>query len=315
MKKLMKKYKIVFFGTPEFAILPLEGIYEKENLIAVITQTDKPKGRGLKPSPSPVKTWALSKGLNVLEPLRLKDSQFIENIKNLSPDLIVVCAYGKILPKELLEIPKFGCWNIHASLLPKYRGASPINWAILEGEKETGITIILMDEGLDTGPILLQKKIEISEDDDAISLSKKLSLLGREAILEAIELHKKGKLKLSPQPENGISYAPLLKKEDGFFTFEEPAEKIERKIKAFLPWPTAFTYYKNKLLKIFSAKAIEFEHKENPGTIVKISKEGILVAASKGLILLKEVQLEGKKKISAYEFACGQRLKKGDLWE
>jgi len=311
----MEKYKIIFLGTPEFAIPSLEGLYEKENVIAVVTQPDKPKGRGLKPSPSPIKTWALSKGLKVLEPLKLKDSQVIETFKSFLPDLIVVCAYGKILPKELLEIPKFGCWNIHASLLPKYRGASPINWAILEGEKETGITIILMDEGLDTGPILLQKKIPILEEDNAITLAKKLSLLGKEAILEAIELHKKGILKPFPQPEEGISYAPILKKEDGFFTFEESAKIIERKAKAFLPWPAAFTYYKNKLLKVFSAKAIPIEHKEKPGTILDINKEGILVATSENAILLKEVQLEGKKKISAYEFACGQRLKAGALLE
>ena len=311
----MEKYKIIFLGTPEFAIPSLEGLYEKENVIAVVTQPDKPKGRGLKLSPSPIKTWALSKGLKVLEPLKLKDSQVIETFKSFLPDLIVVCAYGKILPKELLEIPKFGCWNIHASLLPKYRGASPINWAILEGEKETGITIILMDEGLDTGPILLQKKIPILEEDNAITLTKKLSLLGKEAILEAIELHKKGTLKPFPQPEEGISYAPILKKEDGFFTFEDPAKIIERKAKAFLPWPAAFTYYKNKLLKVFSAKAILIEHKEKPGTILDINKEGILVATSENAILLKEVQLEGKKKISAYEFACGQRLKAGALLE
>ena len=311
----MEKYKIIFLGTPEFAIPSLEGLYEKENVIAVVTQPDKPKGRGLKLSPSPIKTWALSKGLKVLEPLKLKDSQVIETFKSFLPDLIVVCAYGKILPKELLEIPKFGCWNIHASLLPKYRGASPINWAILEGEKETGITIILMDEGLDTGPILLQKKIPILEEDNAITLAKKLSLLGKEAILEAIELHKKGILKPFPQPEEGISYAPILKKEDGFFTFEESAKIIERKAKAFLPWPAAFTYYKNKLLKVFSAKAIPIEHKEKPGTILDINKEGILVATSENAILLKEVQLEGKKKISAYEFACGQRLKAGALLE
>ncbi|PMP69175.1 MAG: methionyl-tRNA formyltransferase [Thermodesulfobacterium geofontis] len=311
----MKKYKIVFFGSPEFAIPSLEALYENEDLKAVVTQSDKPKGRGLKPSPSPVKAWALSKGLKVLEPLKLKDPQFIETIKSFSPDLIVVCAYGKIIPKELLEIPKFGCWNIHASLLPKYRGASPINWVILEGEKETGVTIMLMDEGLDTGPILLQKKIEISEKDTAITLSQKLAQLGKEAILEAIELHKKGQLKPVDQPEEGISWTPILKKEDGFFTFEEPAKIIERKVRAFLPWPTAYTYYKNKLLKIFSAKTVSFHHNEKPGTILDISKEGILVATSEDAILLKEVQLEGKKKISAYEFACGQRFKKGDLLE
>jgi len=311
----MKKYRIIFFGSPEFAIPSLEALYEKEEVIAVVTQPDKPKGRGLKPSPSPVKAWASSKGLKVLEPIKLKDPQFIQILKDLSPDLIVVCAYGKIIPKEILEIPKFGCWNIHASLLPKYRGAAPINWAILEGEKETGITIMLMDEGLDTGPILLQKKIPISENDDANSLSQKLAQLGKETILSAIELHKKGELKIIPQPEEGISYAPILKKEDGFFTFEEPAEKIEKKIKAFLPWPSAFTYYKNKLLKVFSAKAVPLKHEEKPGTILDINKDGILVATSKDAILLKEVQLEGKKKISAYEFACGQRLKKGVLWE
>jgi len=310
----MKKYRIVFFGSPKFAIPSLEALYEKEEIVAVVTQPDKPKGRGLKPSPSPIKAWALLKGLKVLEPTRLKDLQFIKTLKDLSPDLIVVCAYGKIIPKEILEIPKFGCWNIHASLLPKYRGASPINWAILEGEKETGITIMLMDEGLDTGPILLQKKISISEEDDANSLSQRLAQLGKEAILFAIELHKKGKLKVTPQPEEGISYAPILKKEDGFFTFEEPAEKIEKKVKAFLPWPSAFTYYKNKLLKVFSAKAIPLKHEEKPGIILDINKEGILVATTKDAILLKEVQLESKKKISAYEFACGQRLKKGVPW-
>jgi len=311
----MRKYKIIYMGSPEFAIPPLQGLFEKEKIIAVITQPDKPKGRGLKLSPCPVKEWALSQNLKVLDPPKIKNTEFIETLKSFSPDLIVVCAYGKILPKEILEIPRFGCWNIHASLLPKYRGASPINWAILEGEKETGITIMLMDEGMDTGPILLQKKLPILEEDTAITLSQKLSLLGKEAILEAINLHKQNKLKAFPQPEDGISYAPLLKKEDGFFTFEEPADLIERKVRAFLPWPTAHTYYKNKLLKVFSAKAVSIEHKKTAGTILKIEKEGILVATSKGAILLKELQLEGKKRLSGYEFACGQRLKTDALLE
>ncbi len=311
----MEKYKIVFMGSPEFAIPALEGLYEKENVIAVVTQPDKPKGRGLKKSPCPVKVWALEKGLKVFDPAKIKDPEFINVLNLLNPDLIVVCAYGKILPKDILEIPKFGCWNIHASLLPKYRGASPINWAILEGEKETGITIMVMEEGLDTGPILLQKKIEISEKETAITLSQKLSLLGKNAILEAIELHKKGKLKPIPQPEDGISYAPIIKKEDAFFTFEEPAELIERKVRAFLPWPVAHTYFQNKLLKVYSAETLETEVKEPPGTILKLDKQGILIATLKGAILLKEVQLEGKKRLPAYEFACGKRLKTGALFE
>ncbi len=312
---MTQKYKIVFFGTPEFAIPPLEGIFERETLLAVVTQPEKPKGRGLKPSPSPVKLWAQNKGLTILEPEKLKDESFITKLKKLSPDLIIVCAYGKLLPKIILELPKYGCWNIHASLLPKYRGASPINWVLLNGESKTGITIFLMEEGLDTGPILLQKELPILEEDTAIELNHKLSQLAKEAIIEAIELHKKNLLKPFPQGNNEVSYAPLIKKEDGFFTFEEPAIFIERKVRALLPWPTAYTYYKNKLVKVFSAKAVLLKHETPPGTILNLNPEGILVATSEGAILIKEVQMEGKKKISAYQFACGQRLKAGALWE
>ncbi len=314
-KSSSPKYKIVYMGSPEFAIPPLEGLVEKEEVLAVITQPDKPKGRGLRLSPCPVKEWAISKGLEVLSPQKLKDPEFLEKLKGFSPDLIVVCAYGKILPKEVLEIPKFGCWNIHASLLPKYRGASPINYAILNGEKETGITIMLMDESLDTGPILLQKRLSIEKEDDAISLSKKLSELGKEAILEAIELHKQGKLSPKPQPEKGVSYAPLLKKEDGFFEFTEPAVHIERKVRAFLPWPVAHTKLRDgKILKVFKAKSERGETQGgSPGEVLKISPEGILVQTGEGALLLKEIQLEGKKRMPASQFACGRRLKPGDL--
>ncbi|HCE79864.1 methionyl-tRNA formyltransferase [Thermodesulfobacterium commune] len=309
----MEKYRIVFFGSPDFAIPPIEGLYENENLIAVVTQPDKPQGRGLKTLPCAVKKWALEKGIYVLDPQKIKGNvEFFKILKELAPDLIVVCAYGKILPKEVLEIPRFGCWNIHASLLPKYRGASPINWAILQGEKETGITIMLMDEGLDTGPILLQKKVSIEPEDNALTLAQKLSDLGKEAILEAIELHKKGLLKPIPQPEEGASYAPLLKKEDGFFTFKEPAWFIERKVRAFVPWPTAYTYIQGKILKVYKAKALESEN-NTPGEILRINQEGILVGTSQGALLLMEVQPEGKKRMSAFEFACGKRLKPGDL--
>ncbi|WP_028840790.1 methionyl-tRNA formyltransferase [Thermodesulfobacterium hveragerdense] len=309
----MEKYRIVFFGSPDFAIPPIEGLHENENLIAVVTQPDKPQGRGLKTLPCVVKKWALEKGIYVLDPQKIKGNvEFFKILKELAPDLIVVCAYGKILPKEVLEIPRFGCWNIHASLLPKYRGASPINWAILQGEKETGITIMLMDEGLDTGPILLQKKIPINPEDNAQTLAQKLSDLGKEAILEAINLHKKGLIKPIPQPEGGASYAPLLKKEDGFFTFKEPAWFIERKVKAFVLWPTAYTYIQGKILKVYKAKALESEN-NTPGEILRINQEGVLVGTSQGALLLMEVQPEGKKRMSAFEFACGKRLKPGDL--
>lgn len=310
----MKKYKVLFFGTPEFVLPVLEFLYKNEELLGVITQPDKPKGRGLTLSPSPVKIWALERGLKVLEPQKMRDPSFLSTLRELSPDLIVVFAYGKILPKEVLEIPKEGCWNIHLSLLPKYRGASPVQWVLLNGEKETGVTIMLMDEGMDTGPILLQKSLTISEEDNTESLLQKLSQLSISALREALELWKEGKLEPKPQEEEGVSYAPLIKKEDGFFTFEEEAERIERKLRAFYPWPGVFTKYKEKILKIHRAKALPLIEKTEPGRILEISKEGIKVATSKGALLLKEVQLEGKKRISAYEFAIGQHLKPGDIF-
>ncbi|MEZ0344528.1 MAG: methionyl-tRNA formyltransferase [Caldimicrobium sp.] len=309
----MKKYRTLFFGTPEFVIPVLDFLYQNEELIGVVTQPDKPKGRGLSLSPSPVKVWALGRRLKVFEPQKLKDSLFLSTLKELSPDLIVVFAYGKILPKEVLDIPKEGCWNIHLSLLPKYRGASPVQWALLEGEKETGVTIMLMDEGMDTGPILLQKRLLIEEEDNAQTLLQKLSELSVPALKEALDLWKEGKLKPEPQSNEGVSYAPLIKKEDGFFTFEEPAELIVRKLKAFYPWPGIFTKYKGKLLKLYSAKVVSFEGEAKPGEVLKIDKEGILVATSRNALLLKEVQLEGKKRVSGFEFALGQRLKPGDL--
>ncbi|MFN3406770.1 MAG: methionyl-tRNA formyltransferase [Caldimicrobium sp.] len=311
----MKKFKTLFFGTPEFVLPVLEYLWEKENLIGVVTQPDKPKGRGLAPSPSPVKIWAKERELKVLEPLKLKDSSFLETLKDLSPELIVVFAYGKILPKEVLEIPKEGCWNIHLSLLPKFRGASPVQWAILAGEKITGVSIMLMDEGMDTGPILLQKSIPIEEDDTTPTLLEKLSHLAVKSLEEALILYKEGKLKPVPQPNKDVSYAPLIKKEDGLISFKEEAEILLRKLRAFTPWPGIYTYFKGKILKIHSASLVELDKPYTPGEIIKIDKSGIYVATShKGLLLL-EVQLEGKKRISAYDFAQGFHLKKGQLLE
>ncbi len=309
----MKRYRCLFFGTPEFVLPVLEFLQGSEELLGVVTQPDKPKGRGLEPAPSPVKKWAITQGLKVFEPLRLKDPEFLKALQGLSPELIVVFAYGKILPREILEIPPEGCWNIHLSLLPRYRGASPVQWALLNGERETGVTVMLMDEGMDTGPILLQKAIEIAEEDSTPTLLKKLSSLSVEALHEALSLWKKGVLKPRPQPDTGISYAPLIKKEDGYFTFEEPAVMILRKLRAFCPWPGVYTRYQGRILKIHSAKSYSLQERVNPGEILKISPEGILVATPEGALLLEEVQLEGKKRVSAYEFAQGQRLKKGDL--
>ncbi|MFN3921189.1 MAG: methionyl-tRNA formyltransferase [Caldimicrobium sp.] len=309
----MEKFRTLFFGTPEFVLPVLNFLWEKEILLGVVTQPDKPKGRGLEPTPSPVKTWALEHNLKILEPAKLKEETFLLTLKEINPDLIVVFAYGKILPKEVLEIPKEGCWNIHLSLLPKYRGASPVQWALLNGEKETGVTIMLMDEGMDTGPILLQKKLPIEDDDTTPILLKKLGNLSAEALKEALSLYKKGKLEPIPQPQEEVSYAPLIKKEDGLVNFRDPAELIVRKIKAFTPWPGIFTFFKGKILKIHSAEVKDLDPQgKTPGEILKIEKEGLYIVTSSKVLLLKEVQLEGKKKISAYDFAQGFHLKVGD---
>lgn len=306
-----EKLRVVFFGTPDFVIPVLELLYESENLLGVVTQPDKPRGRGLKPLPSPVKSWALSKGLPVFEPQKLRDEKFLRILRELNLDLIVVFAYGKILPKEVLEIPKAGCWNIHLSLLPRHRGASPVQWAILEGDKVTGVTIMLMDEGMDTGPILLQKELAIEEADTTSTLLPKLVELSVSALKETLNLYKEGRLSPRPQPEEGISFAPLIRKEDGYTDFNESADRVVRKLKAFVPWPGVFTYFRGKILKLHSAEKRALTVSSEPGTILEINKEGILVATSEGALLIKELQLEGKKKVSAFDFALGQRLQPG----
>lgn len=309
--ELKEKLSIVFFGTPEFVIPVVEFLREQEILRAVVTQPDKPRGRGLNPLPSPVKSWATERGIPVYEPLKLRNEDFISTLKALNPDLIVVFAYGKILPKEVLEIPRAGCWNIHLSLLPKYRGASPVQWAILEGENTTGVTIMLMDEGMDTGPILLQREIKIEEIDTTPTLLSKLVEISVQALRETLSLYKQGKLIPRPQPADGISYAPLIKKEDGYTDFTEPASRIVRKLRAFTPWPGVYTKFRGKILKIHSADFSSLSVSSEPGTILEITKEGILIATSEGALRIKELQLEGRKKISAYEFALGQRLRPG----
>lgn len=312
---MIKKFKTLFFGTPEFVLPIANFLLEREELLGVVTQPDKPKGRGLEPSPSPVKLWAKEKGLKVFEPVKLKDPSFLATLKDLNLDLIIVFAYGKILPKEVLEIPKEGSWNIHLSLLPKFRGASPVQWAILTGEKITGVTIMLMDEGMDTGPIFLQKSIPIEENDTTPTLLQKLTQLAVSTLEEALNLYKEGILTPVPQPNENVSYAPLIKKEDGLISFKEEAEIILRKLRAFTPWPGIYTYFKGKILKIHSASLIELDKTYTPSEIIKIDKSGISVATSHKGLLLHEVQLEGKKRISAYEFAQGFHLKEGQLLE
>jgi methionyl-tRNA formyltransferase len=306
--------KIVFFGSSPFSIPFLKSILSSGNQIAaVVTQPDRPKGRGLKLSQTPVKEFSLKNGLSVFQPESINTQEAVGFLKKLNPDLFVVVAYGEILPKSVLDIPKIFSINVHASLLPKYRGAAPINWAIINGETSTGITIIKMDAGLDTGAIILQESINIDENDDAFILEEKLAKLAEPLLPESLERIKNKNFSLIPQDESKISLAPKLKKENGLIDWSKSAEQIKNLIRGCIIWPTAFTHYQGKRLKIFKAKAIPYITKgREPGEIININKEGITVVTQAGSLLIEELQLEGKRKMRVEEFISGHKIYIGE---
>jgi len=307
------KLKIIFMGTPEFSVPTLMGLLESKEIIeCVITQPDKRQGRGLKISSSPVKRVAMEYKIPVDEPKRIKDEKVIRLIKDIHPDLIVVVAYGEILPKAVLDIPSFGCINVHASILPKYRGAAPIQWAIINGEETTGITIMKMDEGLDTGDVILQKKVSISQDDTQETLSKKLSLLGRDGLMEVITLIKNGGLTTIPQDDSNAIYAPLLRKENGKIEWKKRSRDIYNQIRGMVLWPKAFSFLKGRRLNIFKSLLTNEKVNEFPGTIVEAKIDGLKVATGDYYIILKELQLEGRKKMNVRDFLIGYKLEKGE---
>jgi methionyl-tRNA formyltransferase len=304
--------RIVFMGTPEFAVPSLKALIESEDeVVAVVTQPDKPKGRGLEVTSPPTKVLAEKHGIPVFQPQKIKTEEFFNELKKFSPDLICVAAYGKILPKNILELPPYGCINVHASLLPKYRGAAPINWAIIRGEKVTGITTMKMDEGMDTGDMLLKREIPIDDEDTGETLSEKLSHVGALLLIETIRLLKEGKLTPIPQDHSQATYAPMLKKEDGNIEWKKPAEDIRNLIRGTLPWPGAYTTLDGKLLKIYKARVSEGSGK--PGEVIK-SEFGILrVATGKGALDILELQIEGGKRLKTEEFLRGRRIKEGTI--
>lgn len=301
-------------GTPEFSVPSLRALLSAgKNIVLVVTQPEKPKGRGRELSASRVKEFALKNNLIVSEPRSLKDEGWINELRSLSLDLIVVVAYGKILPEEVLGIPRFGCVNLHASLLPSYRGASPVNWAIINGDKETGVTAIVMDKGVDTGPILLSEKAGIKEDETAGELSRKLSEVGAALLVKAIELFLEGRIKPAPQDGRKATYAPLLKKEDGKIDWNSGAERIKNLVRGLSPWPGAYTLLRGKLLKIHSAEAQGDSGDSvdlKPGTVFEAEKGRIRVKCGSGVLEIKELQIEGKRRLSAREFLRGYGLGK-----
>jgi len=302
--------RIVFFGTPFFALPTLKALLHSEEVIAVITQPDKRKGRDHMSSPPPVKEFALDNGIKVLQPANIKEPIFLDELRDMNPEIIIVVAYGKILPLQILSLPEHGCINVHASLLPKYRGAAPIQWAIINGEKKTGVTTMLMDKGLDTGAILLQKETDIYDDDDAGTLSKRLADTGASLIIETIKKIKEGVLKPSLQ-EGGPSYAPPLKKEDGRLNWEGTAGDIFNFVRGMYPWPCAHCYLNKERIKIRKVKNIE-----GTGVAGRIEKAGeqLIVGTGEGLISIIELQPEGKRLMTAKDFLQGRRLKEGTFF-
>jgi methionyl-tRNA formyltransferase len=304
--------KIVFMGTPEFAVPSLKALIESgDEVVAVVTQPDKPRGRGLEVTPPPVKILAQKYGIPVLQPQKIKTEEFLKQLEELRPDIICVVAYGKILPKGILELPRYGCINVHASLLPKYRGAAPINWAIIRGEKVTGITTMKMDEGMDTGDILLQREVPIEDEDTAETLSHKLSLTGAEVLIETLNLLKEGKLKPIPQNHSQATYAPMLKKEDGEIDWGKTAEEIKNLVRGTLPWPGAYTFLDNKILKVYKVRVVEGQGK--PGEVIKSDKETLRVATGENALDILELQIEGGKRLDTATFLRGRKIREGTI--
>jgi len=308
-------WRIVFFGTPSFAIPCLENLMDgPDQVVAVVTQPDRKRGRGRKKTPSPVKELSLRYGIDLFQPERVKETSFVQTMKSLTPDLFVVVAFGQILPLSLLEVPRFGAINVHGSLLPSYRGAAPIAWAILRGEEKTGITTMLMDEGMDTGDILIQAEIPIDREDTGETLQKKLSFLGAQLLMETVERMKSGSLSPRPQDHSKATYAPPLKKEDGRIDWKKKGEEINLQIRALNPWPAAFTHWERGLLKIYRGEVRPGTSPQAPGSILWVGSDFIEVATGDGSFLIKEVQPEGKRKMSARDFLSGHRVSIGTFF-
>lgn len=304
-------------GTPDFAVPCLQALIDAgKEIVAVVTQPDKPKGRGKLLAQPPVKGLALKHNIPVFQPEKIRDESFINTMRNFSPDIIVVVAYGKILPKAVLDIPPKGCINVHASLLPKYRGAAPINRAIINGEKETGVTTMLMDEGMDTGDMLLVEKVKIKDDDTASSLHDKLKEIGAALLIKTIKAVESDTINPVKQDDRGATYAPMLKKEDGRIDWTLKAEEIVNLIRGLNPWPGAYTRWEGKQIKIFKGVGRQApDAKGEPGKIIDVSQEGICVAAGKGDLIITELQMENKNRMNVSDFIKGHRIVKGQIFD
>ena len=321
--------RIVFMGTPDFSVPALKALVEAgHQVIAVVTQPDKPKGRGKEVQMTPVKIQAMEYGIPVYQPAKVREASFVEVLKGLEADVYVVIAFGQILPKAVLELPKYGCINIHASLLPKYRGAAPIQWCVIDGERETGITTMMMDVGLDTGDMLEKAVIPIEEKETGGSLHDKLSMAGGDLILSTLKKLEEGTLVRTPQTDEGTCIAKMLTKSLGDIDWNQGAVSIERLIRGLNPWPSAYTMWNGKTIKIWAAdviagrEAADFlsesgvpaETGTAPGTVVCSDKRGLVVCTGGGLLSIRELQMEGKKRMDTPAFLRGYPIPAGDVF-
>lgn len=301
----MKEKRIVFMGSPEYAVPVLKMLDDQYQIVGVITQPDQPVGRGRKIKSPPIKTAADELSLKVMQPQSIRDDEFFQTLSNISPDVIVVAAYGKILPKRILEFLEFGCVNVHASLLPRWRGASPIQNAILQGDKKSGVTIMLMDEGVDTGPILTKDEVAIDDSDTAESLSKKLAFCGAELLKETLPDYFLGKLNAQDQNESDATYTKMIKKKDALLDFEKDVAYLVRQVRAYIPWPISFFRWEDNLLRVLQAS-------DNQTRELKIGQRGIIakypcVGTSTTDLKLEQVQPAGKRVMSGTDFLNGAR--------
>lgn len=316
--------RVVFMGTPDFSVPALKALVDGgHEVTAVITQPDKPKGRGKEVQMTPVKLAAMEYGIPVYQPVKIRDPEFIGRLKEIPADVYVVIAFGQILPKAVLDIPPCGCINIHASLLPKYRGAAPIQWCVIDGEKETGITTMMMDTGLDTGDMLEKAVIPIEEKETGGSLHDKLSLVGGELILSTLKKLEEGTLVRTPQTEEGTCYAKMLTKTMGDIDWSTSGVSIERLIRGLNPWPSAYTHWNGKTIKLWAASAVSGTEEESlmagredlaDGTVLSSGKKGLFVKTGQGVLSIRELQLEGKKRMDVDAFLRGYAIPEGDVF-
>ena len=306
--------KIVFMGTPDIAVGCLQKIIdEKHEILGVVTQPDKPVGRGKKMGMPPVKELALKYDILVYQPIKARDEEFVQVLRELNPDLIVVVAFGQILPKSILDIPKLGCVNVHVSLLPKYRGAAPINWVIINGEEKTGVTTMYMDEGLDTGDMILTSEFALDDEITAGELHDIMKEEGALLLKQTIDLIAKGEAPRIPQNHEEFTYAPMMNKTLGQIDFSKSAKEIHNLVRGVNPWPSAYTTYKGQTMKVWKTNVLNETSDKHPGTILKVDKEGIRVSTKDNVLLIKEIQMPGKKRVLVEEYIKGNSIETNEI--